>query len=203
MSYFQRTLQAGSLALFIFLTISGKVQLWIGLFVVSILAALLLGRVYCGWLCPINTAMKGVSWMKKKLRIKSARIPAWLEKPWVRMTALGLFAAAFAFTMISGKKLPVLPALFMLGVLLTLVFPEELWHRYLCPYGLILCLPARKSRRAMTIDPDACNNCGMCGRVCPASAVVKRERQHEIRKSDCLVCLDCSRTCKQKAIHYQ
>lgn len=203
MAYLQLILQAASLVLFIFLTISGKVQIWMGIFVVSIIAALLLGRVYCGWLCPINTVMRGVSWLKKKLRIKSARVPGWLTKPWVRLTALSLFIAAFVFSMVSGKKLPVLPALFVLGILLTLVYPEELWHRYLCPYGLILSLPARKSKRAMTIDAELCNNCGMCRRVCPAKAVEKRERHHEIQKNECLVCLDCSRACKQKAIHYQ
>lgn len=203
MAYIQLVLQTVSLALFVFLTLSGKVQVWMGLFVLSIFAALILGRVYCGWICPINTVMRGVSWLKKKLRIKSARIPAWLTKPWTRLTVLGLFLAAFIFTMISGKKLPVLHALFALGIILTFFFPEELWHRYLCPYGLILSLPARKARRSVAIDPNLCNGCGMCRRACPAKAIEKRERHHEIQKGDCLVCMECSRVCKQKAIRYR
>ena len=202
MVYLQLVLQAASLGLFAFLTITGKVQVWMGVFIASILAAFILGRVYCGFFCPINTAMRGVAWLKRKLRLKNARIPGWLTKPWTRLAVLGLFVAAFIFTMLSGKKLPVLPALFALGIFLTLFYPEELWHRYLCPYGLILSLPARKSMRAMTINPERCNGCGMCRRVCPAKAVERHERHHKILKNDCLVCMECSRACKQKAIHH-
>lgn len=199
----QLVFQAVFLALFVCLTLSGRAQVWMGVFALSILAAFLLGRVYCGWICPIHTVMRGIAWIKKKLRIPSARIPSWMTKPWVRMFALGLFLAAFAFTMATGKKLPVLPALFALGVLLTLVFPEALWHRHLCPYGTILSLPARKSGRAMVIESALCNGCGMCHRVCPAEAVEKRERHYEILKSECLVCMACSEACRQGAIGYQ
>jgi len=201
--FFQVFLQLVFLALFIFLIISGKVQLWMGIFIVSILAALLLGRVYCGWVCPINTVMRGVTWIKKKLHIKSVKIPAWLTRPWVRIVVLGLFVAAFIFTMVSGKKLPVLPILFAIGVILTLFFPEELWHRHLCPYGTIMSIPARKSKYAMVIDPDVCNRCGMCKRVCPAKAVEKHELRYQILKTDCIVCMECSRVCNQKAISYR
>lgn len=199
----QLVLQGVFFVLFVFLTLSGRVRVWMGVFAVSILATLLLGRVYCGWICPIHTVMRGVAWIKKKLRIPSVRIPAWVTKPWVRILALGLFLAAFTFTMASGKRLPVLPALFVLGVLLTLFFSEALWHRYLCPYGTILSLPARASRRAMVIHPERCNGCGMCQRVCPAEAVEKHERQYEILKSECLVCMACSEACRQDAIRYQ
>lgn len=199
----QRIVQILFLALFIFLIIAGKVQIWMGLFLLGILASFLLGRIYCGWLCSINTVMTGVTWIKKKLHIKSLKIPVFLTKAWVRYTALGLFAVAFIVTMITGKKLPVLPVLFALGVLLTFLFPEELWHRYLCPYGTLLHLPAKTAKFHMTIDAQKCNNCGACMRVCPAKAVEKQETRHEISKSDCIVCMECSRKCKQEAIRYQ
>ena len=195
--------QAVFFVLFIFLMIIGKVQLWMGLFLISVLAALVFGRVYCGWICPINTVMKVITWIKKKLRIKNARIPLWLTKPWIRLFVLGLFAALFAFVMVSGKKLPVLPALLAIGGALTFFFPEELWHRYLCPYGTILSIPARKSKHTMTLDSELCNSCGMCQRVCPAKAVEKRELHYEILKKDCIVCMECSGICKKNAIAYR
>ncbi len=201
--YLQPVLQIIFLAIFIFLIISGKVQLWMGLFILSVPAALLLGRVYCGWICPINTVMRGITWIKKKLRLKSAGTPGWLTKPWIRLFVLGLFIAAFIFIMVSGKKLPVLPVLFAIGVLLTCFYPEELWHRYLCPYGTMMSFPARKAKHAMAIEPRLCNNCGGCERVCPAKAVEKSERGYEIRKEDCIVCMSCAGACKQKAITYR
>jgi ferredoxin-type protein NapH len=201
--YLQLALQILFLALFVFLIISGNVQLWMGLFVLSVLAIFLLGRVYCGWICPINTVMRGITWVKKKLRIKSIKTPAWMTKPWVRIFVLALFIAVFIFTMVSGKKLPVLPALLIIGAALTLFFSEELWHRYLCPYGTLMSLAARKSKYAMSIQPERCNSCGMCIRACPAKAVEKREDHYQILKKDCIVCMDCSNVCKQEAIHYR
>lgn len=199
----QIILQILFLALFIFLIINGRVQVWMGLFITAIIATFLLGRVYCGWVCPINTVMRGITWIKKKLHMKSCRIPAWLTKSWIRILVLGLFIAMFIFTKVSGNKLPVLPALFGIGIILTPFFPEELWHRYLCPYGMIMSIPARKSKHAMTIEPNLCNSCGMCKRVCPAKAVEKSERHYAIMKKDCIVCMACSEVCKQKSIRYQ
>ena len=198
----QLIIQIVFLVLFIFLFVSGKVQLWMGLFLLGIVASLLLGRIFCGWICPINTVMNAVTWIKKKLHIKSFTIPPFLIKPWVRFIALGLFIAVFIFTIVSGNKLPVLPLLFALGILLTFFFPEELWHRYLCPFGAIFSYPASKSRHTMIINTDKCNNCGACKRVCPTKAVEKKEK-HNIIKGECLVCIECSRSCKQNAISYK
>ena len=198
----QIIIQIAFLILFIFLVINGKVQIWMGLFLLGIVASLLLGRIYCGWACPINTVMIGVTWFKKKIRIKSFKIPQFFTKPWVRILALGLFFTAFIFIMKTGKKLPVLPVLFTLGILFTFFFPEKLWHRYLCPYGAIISFPAAKSRFKMSIDGDACNNCGVCLHVCPAKAVSKNDKHHTIIKNDCLICLECSKKCKQNAIDY-
>lgn len=199
----QRIIQILFLALFVFLIISGKVQLWMGLFLLGIVSSFVLGRIYCGWICSINTVMIGVTWIKKKLHIKSMKIPTFLTKAWVRYVALGVFVIVFIFTMFTGKKLPILPILFMIGMLLTFLFPEELWHRYLCPYGTIFYLSSKTSKYHIAIDSHKCNNCGVCMRVCPAKAVEKYEDHHEIHKSDCIVCMECSRKCKQEAISYK
>ena len=199
----QIIIQVIFLGLFIFLLVKGKAQLWMALFLLGIIASFLLGRIYCGWICSINTSMKGVTWIKKKLKIKNLKIPYSLTKPWVRTFALALFITVFIFIMITGKSLPVLPFLFSLGILITFFYPEELWHRYLCPYGSIIRLPALKSAHHMVIDAEKCINCGACTRVCPAKAIVRHESHHEILKEDCLVCFDCSDACKKDAIKYK
>lgn len=190
------------LIIFIFLIRIGKIQLWMGLFLLSIAVSFIFGRIYCGWLCPINTVMSGVAWIKKKLRIKSFPVPKFLRSSWVRWAALGLFLLLFAFTIISGKKLPVLPSMLLIGFTLTLFFPEEAWHCYLCPYGTVLSLSGSRSKYSMTIDAEKCNNCNACVRVCPARAIDKSEK-HYINKKDCLVCMKCSEACRQNAIHYK
>lgn len=197
----RRMVQVLFLVLFALLVSTGKVRLWMGIFLVSVAASFLFGRIYCGWICPINTVLGPITSIKRALHIKSIPIPRFLAKGWVRISVLLLFFATFVLTMATGRNLPVLPVLFGLGVGLTLLFPEEFWHRYLCPYGTILSLTSKKSRYGLHIDPEQCNNCNACSNVCPALAIEKLEK-HQIVQSDCLVCMRCQQVCRQKAIRY-
>ncbi len=202
-SKLQLTIQLLFLALFIVLVVTGRVQIWVGLFLLGVIAALFLSRIYCGWICPINTVMSGVTWLKKKIGLQKQAVPRGLTSSWIRYLVLALFIAAFAFSMITGRPIPALPILFAAGVILTFFFPEELWHRYLCPYGAILSLPARKAKLNMEIDQEKCDSCGICKKVCPADAVQASEKIYSIIGNNCLVCLDCSTHCRQDAISYR
>jgi polyferredoxin len=122
---------------------------------------------------------------------------------WIRYSILVLFLSLFVFTMVTGKKLPILPLIFGIGIILTIFFPEKLWHRYLCPYGTIMSLPAKFSIFSMHIDTSICNNCSICSKICPTSAILKSDSQHKIVKNECLICHDCSTKCKKSAIKYQ
>ncbi|MGI6188596.1 MAG: 4Fe-4S binding protein [Clostridiales bacterium] len=157
--------------LFFALVTAGKVQLWMGIFLLGIIMTFLFGRVYCGWICPINTLMNLITAVKRKLRIKSLAVPGFIKKPAFRYAMLAAFVLTFVFVMSSGKKLPVLPGLLALGVFLTFFFTENLWHRYLCPYGTILGAAGRLARRSYQIDDYLCISCSACKRVCPADAV--------------------------------
>ncbi|MEA5028723.1 MAG: 4Fe-4S binding protein [Sphaerochaeta associata] len=198
----QRTIQVLSLALFVFLLISGKIQVWMVIFVASVLLALLFSRFYCGWLCPINTILRPMTYLKRKLKIKSLKTPAFFKNGVFRIIMLLAFLAVMVVVFRTGKKLPVLPALFLIGVLLSLFFEEELWHHWLCPYGTILSLPGRVAKKSMVIDPSLCTNCTRCAKVCPSGAIV-REEKHRIIKSECLVCHECERVCSKGAISYK
>lgn len=198
----QLLIQTLFLFLFILLAVNNKVQLWMGIFVIGIAASFVFNRIYCGWFCQINSLLKFVTWTKRKLHIKSIPIPRSLEKPWIRIFVMGLFLLAFLFTLITGKRLPVLHILIVLGVFLTFLFPEELWHAFLCPYGTILSLSASKAKYGMTIDSEKCNNCSACKRVCPSRAIEKKEK-HYILNKECLVCMKCEESCRQHAIKYK
>jgi len=173
-----------------------------GIFVVSIALSFFLGRIYCGWICPINTVLKHISWVKRKLKIPELTIPSLFRRPWLRILFLVLFIATFIFTIKSGRQIPVLPILFGVGIILTLFFPESFWHRWLCPYGTILSLSGSKAKHTVYINQESCNNCGACYRVCPAEAVKKNE-YHSIMPRDCLVCMQCVDGCRQNAITYR
>ncbi len=163
------------LALFALLAKSDKLQLWMGLFLFGMALSLFAGRVYCGWACPIHPVLRAVTWLKKKLKLPHSKIPDWMQGNAFRFGILGLFIIAVAFTMVSGKKLPVLPALIGIAALFSLFFPESLWHRWLCPYGTLLSLPARLARKNLVIDQSGCISCGKCQTLCPAQAVTSAQ----------------------------
>jgi polyferredoxin len=190
------------LILFTALIITGKVQIWMAIFVASVLLSLFFSRFYCGWICPINTVIKPITYIKGKLRIGSLKTPSFFRNGVVRIIILIAFLALMAMVFRTGKKLPVLPALVGIGFFLSLFFEEALWHRWLCPYGTILSLPSRAARKCMVIDPEFCTNCTRCTKVCPSQAIVKKEKHHII-KNECLVCGACERVCTKGAIKYR
>lgn len=190
------------LILFVLAGVSQRIQLWMVVFLTGVFGSVFFGRLYCGYVCPINTLIKPITFIKKKLKIKYFKYPKFIELKIIRYLLLGVFIALFIFSLRTGKKLPVLPALVGVGVFLSVLFHEELWHRYLCPYGTILRFSSKRAKRTIKIDPEKCNNCGVCKRVCPAKAVIKGKNKHEIIVNECLVCHECERNCKQKAISY-
>jgi polyferredoxin len=191
-----------------------------GLFLFGMVLSLFAGRLYCGWVCPIHPVLRAAVWLKKKLRIPQRKIPGWMRSEVTRFAALGLFALALVFTMVSGKKLPVLPALIGIAAFMSLFFPESLWHRRLCPYGTLLGISARFAGRNLAIDREVCIACGKCQAVCPAEAVrsvptisraasqpaprpaPRPKLAYSIEGRECLLCLECVKVCPKNAISY-
>lgn len=190
------------LCLFILLILKGKMQLWMVIFLTGVVGAIFLGRFFCGWICPIYTITGTVEKIYQKLGIKKRKTPAFLKKPIFRYLMLGVFLMLFLIMMKTGKKLPVLLALLGVATIITLFFPESLWHRYLCPYGVILTISGKKARRSFRVDEEKCINCGLCTKICPGEAVVEEEKSHQIDQRFCLECQQCISTCPQEAIAY-
>ena len=56
MKYLSTGVRVLFLALFLFLLANGKVVIWLVLFGVSLIAALIFGRIYCGYASPVSLA---------------------------------------------------------------------------------------------------------------------------------------------------
>lgn len=199
---YRKTIQIISIVFFGLLMALGKIQIWMGVFLIGLLLSTFLGRLYCGYICPINTGMEVIDNNAKKNRRKRKETPKWMKSPWIRYGALVLFLGTIVIVMKTGKKLPVLPALFGTGIILTIFFQPELWHRYLCPYGTLLSIFSRFNKKGYTIKDEGCTRCGLCVRDCPSDAIVWENRKEDpiIIKNECLQCGKCKEVCRFDAI---
>lgn len=209
--YIQIACQILSLLLFLTLMVIGKIQIWMGIFLLSIVLTLFFGRFYCGWLCPIRSIQRVQTAAKSRLGIKEKKGPFWLRNNIVRYLILVIFLLTMAVVLIGGRQLPVLPALLAIGVVLSFFYAESLWHRWLCPYGTILRLPASLGRKSLRIDQSKCSSCGICDTVCPGEAIdvtqperetTRKKDTYAINKAECLLCLECVRSCPSRVISY-
>lgn len=198
----RRVTQAAFLILFAALIAAGKSQIWMGLFLLSVVLAVFIGRIYCGWLCPINTVIELIVRVERMLGVQRLEVPEFIKKPVFRYLFLAVFIATMAFVLVSGKKLPVLIILLLFGAVLSMIFHESIWHRYLCPYGTILNATGSRSRRELQIDREKCRGCGVCRKVCPGGAVNSGE-SYSIDNGLCLQCLECLERCPRDAISFR
>jgi polyferredoxin len=201
---FRKLIQFSFLVAFAILLVFNKATMWMIIFLTGIIAAFFFGRFYCGWICPINTLMEITGWVSKKLNFQQKNVLGWIKKSFVRYGLLGVFIGLMLFTIVSGKKMPILVIMIGAGTVITLFFKPSLWHRYLCPYGTILSVPGLLAKYKFQINKDTCIKCGVCKAVCPAEAVEMKNKKEfpQIIKSSCIQCSKCADKCPKQCIQY-
>ena len=182
MKYITNIIRILFLALFIFLLANGKVLLWLALFAVSLVAALIFGRVYCGYACPMNTLMIPTEWLSKKLKLQTADTPKWLKNGYFTWITLGI---SIAVMLLSKRLLHIdLPIL---------------------PFGALQRSFGRFARLSQKVDKDACVGCKLCEKACPSNAIVvsSEDKKAVINTALCHQCIKCRQVCPKDAIHYK
>jgi polyferredoxin len=203
MKSFDTSIRLAFFALFVFLTIQGKMRLWLLLFALSLPAAALFGRLYCGYVCPIHTVMRPVSTLSSRRGWQKSSAPRFLSNkalPWaalaISVTATVIARRTFQLT------LPLLPFWIAAGALTALFFRPEVFHNRICPFGALQKIFGRFARSTRQVDPAACIRCGLCEKACQTDAVHLSGAggTAEIDVASCHQCRDCTAVCPVKAI---
>jgi polyferredoxin len=193
------------LPVFVFLLVkalSGRVLgSWVPLLVltlISLILTLVLGRVWCGWVCPLGTVLY---WTRFKGAIERGER---LSDRWwaVKYVLLLLLLAAALLGLVR-------PALDWLGenaiasgigIILLLaasvglnLVTDLFWCRYLCPLGGALALLSRISPMRRTVRVH-CNDCSVCVDACPMGTI-DPQRGFANDPGGCTVCIDCLTAC--------
>lgn len=153
---------------------------------IPVIVALLLGRVFCSWICPVTLILEGVERVRKlvtgKKRFRDhlvlARRTLWFVLIAELLISMVLGAPLFVFMSppgLVGREIMMLVffgTLAIEGVIILLVIlmnftTRRMYCRYFCPLGALLALIGTKRRLRMLASPDACTKCGGCDQVCP------------------------------------
>jgi polyferredoxin len=183
---------------------------------VFVLCSLLVKKSFCSWLCPVGTVSEYLWKFGRKVIHRNLTVPLWLDLPLRSLKYLLLaFFLYIVFTMPAQdlsdflaspfsivadvKMLNFFRYLGTLGmvVIATLivlsVFVQNLWCRFLCPYGALMGISSVLSPIKIRRDPQACIDCGKCNKACPSHLPV--DRLVQIRSVECTGCMECVAVC--------
>ena len=179
------------------------------LMILGVIAAILFGTLFCGYICPFGSFQEWIGKLGKKLfpNRYNRMVPQKLDRI-LRYLRYGVLAMVLYNTAVTAKLVfqsvdpyyalfnfftdeVAVSAYVMLGVIVVLsLFIERPWCKYLCPYGAFLSLfnPIRifKIRRSK----NSCVGCKKCDRVCPMNIEVSGKEV--IGDLGCISCYKCT-----------
>lgn len=182
--------------------------------------ALVAGRAFCGWMCPLGALQdffaawaRRLSGEKRHIRgkVSPARLPIQLPASidrWLRYAKYGVLAAillASLFTVFpplhsicpvraifSFNMTALLWGVLIVFVALSLLI-ERLSCKYFCPLGALLAIFNKVAPLRLTAGSN-CNHCGRCDIECSMGI---QDVPDNLSEAECIRCLECMETCSR------
>lgn len=157
----------------------------IGVAIVIVFYAVVGGRAYCSWVCPVNMVADFAAWLRHRFGIKSGARFSRTSRYWILAMTLVLAVATgtVAWEMLNPVSMLHRGLIFGLGsawAIVMAVFLFDLfvspdgWCGHLCPVGAFYSLIGKTSVvRVNAAQRAACNDCMDCFVVCPEPQVIK------------------------------
>jgi len=199
--------------------IKGFSLLAFGVIVFFIVEALLFGRIFCSFTCPLGVLQDIAIYTGKIFKLSKSRKAFSRNHKVLRYSFLAILISAlvlgvamplamfepfaiFGRVSASHKSLLLLVSgtLVFTALIITASLFGRLFCNTLCPAGAILGLLAKFSWFKFTLNPDACTKCAKCTKVCEANCI--DIKNGVIDNERCVTCFNCTAVCPDNAIHY-
>jgi ferredoxin-type protein NapH len=190
----------------------------IGVVIVLLFYALLGGRVFCAWVCPVNMVTDLASWLRRKLGLRGSSQISRNARYWMLALTLVLpltVTGGIVWELVNPVSMMFRGIVFGIGAgwlviagvfLFDLLVAKDGWCGHLCPVGAFYNLLGSKSLlRVNAVKRSACNDCMECFVVCPEPQVIKPALQGAspvILSSDCTNCGRCIDICAKDVFHF-
>ena len=157
----------------------------IGAALVLVFYALVGGRAYCGWVCPVNLVTDAAAALRRRWDIRGGADFSGNTRFWMLGLILLLAATTGGIVWELVSPVSMLPRGLMFGMgagwlliggifLFDLFVMKNGWCGHLCPVGAFYSLLGRFSVVRVTANQRAaCNDCLDCFTVCPEQQVIK------------------------------
>ena len=156
-------------------------------FTAPLIFSLFYGRTFCAAVCPLGA-------IQDFFLLRPVNMKSWLQSvlgmiPYFYLGISILYAATSTDFVICRYdpfigifRLNATFMMFALGgaFLLISMFIGRPYCRFVCPYGVLLNLTSRLSKKHITITPAACIQCRLCEDSCPFGAIDKPVPQKSI-----------------------
>jgi len=193
-------------------------NLIIGALLISLFYAIIGGRAFCSWVCPVNMITDLANYLRRKLHINQIS----KKVPLSRNTRYWIIAMSFilsfmlgiaAFEIISPVSMTHRGLIFGMGFgwaailsifLFDLFIVKNGWCGHICPIGGVYSIIGKFSLIRVKHDSDACTNCRKCIEVCPENQVlfmINKESLPVISK-ECTNCARCIEVCDDDALFF-
>ncbi len=180
-------------------------------------------KAFCSWLCPVGTVSEYLWKLGRETFKRNFALPRWLDIPlrglkyllfgfslWAVATMSAEGIAQFLLSpycliadvkMLNFFRFLTTTAVVVLAVLVVVsVFVQNLWCRYLCPYGALLGFASLLSPLRIRRDVEPCIDCAKCAKVCPS--VLPVDQLITIKSAECTGCMECVAVCPAEGALY-
>ena len=191
-------------------------EVLLGAAIILILYALLGGRVWCAWVCPINMVTDLAASLRRRLGITELfRLSRNIRYTVLALTLiLSALTGVAAFEWISPISMMHRELIFGIGLGWTAVLGVFLfdlfilrngWCGHICPLGAFYALVGKLALLRIRFDTPTCTHCGECAKICPEPQVLNlREAATSgmVASGECTNCGRCISICPEDTLHF-